>query len=86
MVLANQGMTPYRPAIEDYLKLPGAPANRRAVVAAQETTRALPKAVPLEANYGLYTTAFGDMFEGKKSVQETCIELDRLMNAAIAGT
>jgi hypothetical protein len=29
--------------------------------------------------------AAGDMVEGKKSVQETCVEIDRLMNAAITG-
>jgi hypothetical protein len=61
------------------------PANRKAIVAAQDTARALPKAVPLQEQYGNYTAAFDAMLEGKKSVEATCIDLDRLMNAAIAG-
>jgi hypothetical protein len=86
MVLAKQGMTPYRPAVQDFLNLPAPPANRRAIVAAQETVRALPKAAALEEHYGKYTAAFDEMLEGKKSVQATCADLDRLMNAALAGT
>jgi multiple sugar transport system substrate-binding protein len=84
LIKANQGMTPYKPSFPEYLRLGAPPANRQAVIDAQATVRPLPKAIMLETQYASYTAAFDAMMEGKKSVLETCQELDRIMTAALA--
>ena len=43
------------------MRLAPPPANRRAVVDAQATARTLPKAIPLQEHYAVYTTAFNEM-------------------------
>ena len=83
MILASQGMTPYKPLFDEFLRLPPPPTNRQAVIAAQATVRALPKSVALEPNIATYTAAFDAMLEGKKTVRETCEDLDRHMNLAL---
>ena len=84
MIAAYQGMTPYKPAFAEFLKIAPPPANRQAVVDALATVRPLPKAVVLEANYAAYTKPLNDMFDGLKSVSETCQDLDRTITAAMA--
>jgi multiple sugar transport system substrate-binding protein len=85
MLRANQGMTPHKASFQEFVKLGAPPKNRQAVLDAMATVRALPKAAALESKYPEYTRLFGDLFEGKKSVPETCTEIDRMMNAAIVG-
>jgi multiple sugar transport system substrate-binding protein len=85
MLRAHQGMTPQQPSYAEFLKLGAPPRNRQAVLDAMATVRPLPKAAPLESKYPEYTRLLGDMLEGQRSVPETCAEIDRLMNAAIAG-
>jgi multiple sugar transport system substrate-binding protein len=84
MIAAYQGMTPYKPAFAEFLKIAPPPANRQAVVDALGTVRPLPKAVVLEANYAAYTKPLNDMLDGLKSVPETCQDLDRVINGAMA--
>jgi hypothetical protein len=84
MIVAYQGVTPYKPAFAEFLKIAPPPANRQAVVDAVATVRPLPKAIVLEANYAQYTKPFNDMFDGLKSVSETCQDLDRIINGAMA--
>jgi multiple sugar transport system substrate-binding protein len=83
MIVAYQGMTPYKPAFAEFLRIAPPPANRQAVVDALSTVRPLPKATVLEANYAAYTKPLNDMFDGVKSVNETCQDLDRIINAAM---
>jgi len=85
MLRANQGMTPHKPSFQEFIKLGPPPKNRQAVLDAMTTVRPLPKAAPLESKYAEYTKLFGELFDGKKSVPDTCAEIDRMMNAAIAG-
>jgi multiple sugar transport system substrate-binding protein len=84
-IQANQGMPPYKPAFDEYLRLPPPPTNRKAIVDALATVRPLPKAIVLETEYTVYTKAFDEMLEGRKSVRDTCLELDQVINAAMAG-
>jgi hypothetical protein len=58
----------------------------QAVLDAMATVRPLPKAAALESKYAEYTRLFGDMFEGRTSVADTCGEIDRMMTAAIVGS
>ncbi|HEX2035962.1 MAG TPA: sugar ABC transporter substrate-binding protein [Chloroflexota bacterium] len=73
-------------AQQDYLQLPGPPANRRAVVESLATLRTLPKMpAMLELYNQVYGTELGNVYAGKRTARDAAVDIDTQVQSKLSG-